>query len=104
MTRRRFRINDAGELEEMGLDVELAPRVELQTGTHYEGLRAIDGTPIDTARRHREYLQRTGLALESDFTKTRVDANAKRAAEQKRERRETLGRITHQLENRSRRR
>lgn len=104
MTRRRFHINAAGECVEMGADVETPVRVELQTGGHYEGLRATDGTPIDTARRHREYLKATGLALESDFTRTREEAPKARAVEQRRERRETLGRVTHYLENRSRRR
>ncbi len=105
MTRRRYRFNtETQALEEIGLDVDLPARVELQTGNHYEGLRATDGTLIDTARRHREYLKQTGLAVESDFTKTREEAPKKRAAEQKRERRETIGRVTHQLENRSRRR
>lgn len=99
MTRRRYWVNPkSGELEELG-DVELPVRVELQTGSHYEGLRATDGTRIDSAQRHREYLKQNGLALESDFTKTRAEAPVKRAAEQRRERRETLGRITHQLEN-----
>lgn len=105
MTRRRYRVNpETLQLEELGADVELPVRVELQTGSHYEGLRATDGTRIDTARRHREYMRASGLALEADFTRTRAEAPVKRAAEQKRERRDTIGRVTHQLENRSRRR
>lgn len=105
MTRRRYRFNEETQaLEEIDLETPLAPRVELQTGNHYDGLRATDGTPIDTARRHREYMKANGLAVTSDFTNTRVEAPKRRAAEQKRERRETLGRVTHQLENRSRRR
>ena len=104
MSRRRFWVNpETLQLEEMGADVERPVRVELQTGGHYEGLRATDGTPIDTARRHREYLKATGLALDSDFTRTRVEAVASRTAEQRRERRETLGRVTHALEKRGRR-
>lgn len=105
MTRRRFVWNNETQsLEEIGLDVELPARVELQTGNHYEGLRATDGTRIDTPRRHREYMKATGFAMESDFARTRVEAPKQRAAEQRRERREQLGRVTHQLENRSTRR
>jgi hypothetical protein len=105
MTRRRFVWNnETQQLEEIGLDVELPARVELQTGNHYEGLRATDGTRIDTPRRHREYMKANGLAMEQDFTRTRAEAPKRRAAEQKRERRETLGRVTHFLENRNTRR
>ena len=105
MTRRRYRFNEeTKELEEIGADFEPTPRVELQIGNHYDGLRATDGTRIDTRRRHAEYMKQNGLAVESDFTRTRAEAPIKRAAEQKRERRETLGRVTHQLETRSRRR
>lgn len=104
MTRRRYRINAAGELEEMGLDVALPVRVELQTGNHYEGLRATDGTAIDTARRHREYMKQNGLAVESDFARTRAEAPIKREAEESRVRREQLGRVVHHLENKPTRR
>lgn len=105
MTRRRYWVNpESGQLEELGADFEPTARVELMVGNHYEGLRADDGRPIDTARRHREYLKETGLALTDDFKQTRIEAPLKRAAEQKRERRETIGRVTHQLENRTRRR
>jgi putative FmdB family regulatory protein len=37
---------------------------------HYDGLRATDGTPIDTRTKHREYMKSKGLAMASDFTGT----------------------------------
>ena len=105
MTRRRYRFNEATQaLEEIGPDALLPPRVEIQTGSHYEGLRATDGTPIDTARRHREYMRANGLAVDSDFTRTRAEAPIKREAAERIERRETIGRVAHHLETRSRRR
>lgn len=105
MTRRRYVWNNETQtLDEIGLDVELPARVELATGGHYEGLRATDGTRIDTAKRHREYMKANGLAVESDFTRTRAEAPKQRAAEEKRARREAVGRITHSLENRPTRR
>lgn len=105
MTRRRFVWNDETQsLEEIGLDVALPERVQIQTGNHYEGLRATDGTRIDTPRRHREYMKANGLAVDSDFKQTRELAPKRRAEEQKRERREQIGRVTHFLENHPRRR
>ena len=105
MTRRRYWVNpETCALEELCSDFTPTARVELMTGSHYDGLRADDGTVIDTARRHREYMKANDLALADDFKKTLVEAPLRRKAEQKRERRDTIGRVTHQLENRSRRR
>lgn len=98
MTRRRYRFNtNTGELEEIGLDVELAPRVHLQTDTPYNNLTATDGTPIDTRRRHREYMQANNLTMASDFTKTWADAPARRAAESRAELRSSIENTTRQL-------
>lgn len=98
MTRRRYRFNEETQaLEEIGLDVELAPRVHLQTDTAYDGLKATDGTPIDTRRKHREYMQANNLTMVSDFTKTWAEAPAKRAAESRAELRRTLERTTNML-------
>lgn len=45
-----------------------APRPPAATeGITYDGLRHSDGTPLDSRRKHREFLNRTGLALASDF-------------------------------------
>lgn len=105
MTRRRYRYNEATkELEEIDLETPIAPRVELQTGSHYDGLRATDGTPIDTRQRHREYMRRNGVAVADDFRGTLAAAPAKRAAEARAGIREALGRTIHHLENPRRRR
>ena len=103
MTRRRYRWNEeTQQLEEVSADVEVTPRLQIQTGGHYEGLRATDGTRIDTRRRHAEYMRREGVGLASDFRKTIAEAPKKRAAEEKRARREAVARIAHPLENRRR--
>lgn len=44
----------------------------------YGGLRATDGTPINTRRRHREYMQANGLALASDYTESWKKADQQR--------------------------
>ena len=37
---------------------------------HYADLRAPDGTDISSRTKHREYMQRTGLAVTGDFKET----------------------------------
>lgn len=103
MTRRRFRVVD-GELVEIPLDAPVTPRVEVQTGAHYDGLRALDGTPIDTPKRHREYMQRNGLALVDDFKQAWPEAQRRREAEQRATRREAIGRAAYQVLDKGRRR
>lgn len=103
MTRRRYRWNEeTQQLEELSADVEVTPRLQIQTGNHYEGLRATDGTRIDTRKRHSEYMRREGVGLASDFRKTIAEAPKRRAAEEKAARREVVARVTHALENRRR--
>jgi hypothetical protein len=36
----------------------------------YGHLTATDGTPLDTRRKHRQYMERHGLTMESDFKET----------------------------------
>ena len=103
MTRRRFRVVD-GELVEIPLNAPVTPRVELQTGGHYDGLRASDGTPIDTPKRHREYMARNGLALAEDFKQSWQEAPKRREAEQRAVRREAIGRAAYQVLDHGRRR
>lgn len=104
MTRRRYWVNpETGELEEMGERVE-TPRIELMLGNHYEGLKATDGTRIDSRKRHANYMRDNGVGLVSDFKKTIAEAPTRRAAAEKVARRETVARVTHKLENRTRRR
>lgn len=63
----------------------------------YGGVRATDGTPINSRKKHREYMKQNGLAMVSDYS----DAfRAKEKASQKREdsksRRETVARAWYQ--------
>jgi putative FmdB family regulatory protein len=37
---------------------------------HYDGLRATDGSPIDSRTKHRQYMKDRGLTMASDFTET----------------------------------
>lgn len=37
---------------------------------HYDGLRAPDGTPIDTRAKHREYMRANNLTTADDYTQT----------------------------------
>lgn len=91
MTRRRFRFNeDTQALEEVPNDYTGASR-RAQTATEeltYGGLQATDGAPINSRRKHREYMQRNGLALAGDFTNTWAKAGAEREAFRKGESRE----------------
>jgi putative FmdB family regulatory protein len=45
---------------------------------HYDGLRATDGTPIDTRSKHRAYMKANGLAMADDFKQTWADAAKER--------------------------
>lgn len=67
----------------------------------YGGLQATDGTPLDSRRRHREYMQSRGLALMGDFKETGPKADARRretlmGQADKRERREAIGRALYE--------
>lgn len=42
----------------------------LASERHYEGLRAQDGTPIDTRAKHREYMRANNLTTVDDFAST----------------------------------
>lgn len=64
---------------------------------HYDGLRATDGTPIDSRSKHREYMRRHGLTTTDDYTDTWKRAEKERnkfrkAEHQDRELRETIAR------------
>lgn len=47
---------------------------------HYDGLKATDGTPIDTRSKHRQYMKEKGLTMASDFTNTWKQAQKEREA------------------------
>lgn len=83
-------------------------RVELMLDGHYDGLRATDGTPIDSRAKHREYMHRHGLAMADDFKGVWAKADARRAefsttGGDHAARRATVERVIHQLEQRNRR-
>lgn len=115
MSRRRYRYvtNEAGELVSQEVSPgytgygEGAARVELMLDGHYEGLRATDGTPIDSRTKHREYMNRNGLAMADDFKGVWAKAAERRAelsttGGDHAKRRATVERVFHQLEQRSR--
>jgi hypothetical protein len=55
----------------------------LASERHYEGLRATDGTPIDTRAKHRAYMKAHNLTTIDDFQQTwkrEADARAARLA------------------------
>jgi len=78
--RRRYRYDEAlRAVVEVGVVRDTpAPRVHIQTGAHYEGLRATDGTPVDTAKRHRQYMKDHNVALFSDYEQTFARAQDER--------------------------
>lgn len=47
---------------------------------HYDGLRATDGTPIDTREKHRAYMRSHGLTTVDDFTEQWQRDRARRDA------------------------
>lgn len=53
---------------------EVAPAMALHNALaserHYDGLRAPDGTPIDTRAKHREYMRANNLTTVDDFAAT----------------------------------
>ena len=96
MTRRRYRYDEAtGTMYEVATDAPVTPRVEISTDTHYDGLRATDGTAIDSRRKHREYLKATGLAMADDFKQTWAEAPAKRAQAEDARRAAVVDRVWH---------
>jgi hypothetical protein len=110
MSRRRYRWDDEAQaLVEIDADYTGAER-RAQTSTEeltYGGMRATDGTPINTKRRHREYLKAVGGAMASDFTETRARAEKVRhdyltTGGDHRERKEQLGRALYEKNRRRR--
>lgn len=58
--------------------VPMASHNALAGDRHYDGLRATDGTPIDSRSKHREYMQRHGLATADDFRQSWAQAEKRR--------------------------
>ena len=106
MTRRRyvFRRNpETGELHAVEVtddwtDAERRAPTPTEALT-YSNLQATDGTPIDSRRKHAEYMKRNNLALSSDFSEqTRQRDKVVAEQQESRERRETIGRALYTLE------
>lgn len=88
----------------------LTARGEIVTYSHLEGLRATDGTPIDTRARRDEYMRLNGLAHADDYREAMP--KAREARERffrgedpaiRREVAETVGRAAHELQTQRRR-
>lgn len=76
------------------------PHVMVFGESHYDGLRATDGTPIDSKAKYRNYLKATGLTPLSDFKESLPKAMSKRIngdPAETRKIRETVGRAFHDL-------
>lgn len=115
MSRRRYRYvtNAAGDVVSEEVDPgytgygDGTARVELMLDGHYEGLQATDGTPIDTRRRHQEYMRRNGVAMADDFRGVWARAAEHRAdlattGGDHAARRRTIERVIHQLAEKGR--
>lgn len=70
--RRRYRYDETkGEVVEVGLVRHTpTPKVFFHTDAPYDGLRATDGTRLDTRHRHEQYMKDHGLALYEDYKET----------------------------------
>jgi hypothetical protein len=73
----------------------------LASERHYDGLRAQDGTPIDTRAKHRAYMRANNLTTADDFAETwKRDARerAERLAGEDPQRRADVARAISELE------
>lgn len=82
-------------------------RLELMLDSHYDGLRATDGTPIDSRAKHRQYMKANNLTTADDFNGAWRKAAAQRAdffttGGDHAARREAVERAVHQLERHGR--
>lgn len=77
--RRRYKYDTAtGSMVEVGIVRAPAPRIFFHTDAGYEGLRATDGTRLDTRRKHEQYMKDHGLALYDDYKDTFAKAQEER--------------------------
>lgn len=109
MSRRRYRWNtETQQMEEIGADWSDAPSSTGDLGKfEYTNMRAIDGTPIDSRERRREYMRRHGVTDPSDFKETWAKAQAERERFRRGEQvnpelRQTLGRIEYEASKKRR--
>jgi len=103
--RRRWLYTSGGqplpEPIEISEDLDLAEkRAPVSTeAIAYDGLRATDGTPIDTRRRHREYMKERGLALFGDFSpESQARDRAAAAAKSDASLHDQIGRLIHDID------
>jgi hypothetical protein len=94
--------------EEITEDWTPKPRVELSTGTCYEGLQATDGTPINSRAKHREYMRLHGFTTTDDYTQSWERAAKERAdfyttGGDHKARKEAIGRAFYDFEKGKRR-
>lgn len=107
--RRKYRWDEEQQcLVEVDLNYRTPERLPVVGDSHYDGLRATDGTPIDTRAKHREYMRANGLTTADDFTETWKKASESRAeflatGGDHKGRRESIERTIYQLEQRQRR-
>ena len=79
---------------------QYTPGVQISVDRHYENLRLVDGTVVNSRRQHKAYMEARGLTLATDFKnvwqKQKEDREkfAKGDFDRK-ERREALGRAAH---------
>lgn len=69
-------------LDHVGRRRSMSLTDRLVSESHYDGVRALDGTPIDSRQKHKLYMKQRGLAHFGDYSE---DWYAKRRAEIKRE-------------------
>ncbi len=105
MSRRRYMYDEASKsVVEIGQDWTGAERrapVATEELTYGKLGVATDGTPIDSRKKHREYMRQNNVALVSDFPQTwakeeRARADIREGRADKAERREAIGRAMHQ--------
>lgn len=80
----------------------LAVNAPVLTGRFYENTAATDGTDIGSRKKHREYMKKNGLAMQSDFSGEWGRAEKERAAirsgeADRKARKEAIERAIHQL-------
>lgn len=64
----------------------------------YGDIRATDGTPINTRKRHREYLKQNGLCMAADYSKDYQEREAgRRDRQDTKEYREMVERSVHKV-------
>lgn len=110
MARRKFIYDpETKEMVEVSPDYQPEPKDRsdlLWNDRSYDGLKATDGTPIDSRAKHRAYMKLHGVTTVDDFKGTWERAQAARERYYTRGgtvTKDDIGRVIHQLEQRQRR-